>query len=144
MSKPIQSWAGLPDHYKRQAAPEMLAGKGWYYFGGLVQHPGADELRRWVDSAPQTPQAGVDSAGSIRAAEAGINARIAHTREGISSDIAHPRTREGKRQAVDSALTANPDASNRELARRLNLSHTFIALRRRKAGNVAGADVEKC
>jgi hypothetical protein len=43
-----QSWAGLPDHIKRQAAPDMLAGKGWYHFGRLIEHPGADELRRWA------------------------------------------------------------------------------------------------
>lgn len=121
----IQSWAGLPDDIKRQAAPDMLAGKGWYWVMRLVEDPGADELRRWAGIAPQSPQVGAESVTSITAAEPGINARIA-------------RTREGKRQAVDSALTANPEASNREIARSTGTTHPFVALRRRLRGNVTG------
>lgn len=117
----------LPDSQKPGAAKSLLAGaRDWMFFGDLVEPPGEDELRRWAGLAPQSPQAGVDNAGSNTAAEGGI-----------SVDIAHPRTREGKRQAVDSALTATPDASNREIARKLGVSHTFISMRRRKAGNVA-------
>lgn len=147
-----QSWAGLPDHHKRQAARDMLAGeKNWQFYGCVVERPDDDTLRRWAGLAPQSPQAGAESVTSIRAAEPGISQRIAHTREGISSDIAHARedagkpisvsiarthAREGKRQAVDSALTANPDASNREIARITGTTHPFVALRRRLRGNV--------
>lgn len=124
-----QSWAGVPDDIKRQAAPDMLAGKTWMHWGRRIEHPGADELRKWAGLAPQSAQAGAEVAGSIGTAEPNISERM---------------TREGKRQAVDSALAAHPAMSNRELARKLGVSHAFIALRRRKVGNVAGADVGKC
>lgn len=125
-------FSSLPDSRKPEAAKSLLAGEGWYFFGDLVQHPGADELRRWAGNDAQSPQAGAEGAGSIR------------TEGGISVDIAHPRTRDGKRLAVDSALAAHPDASNRELARITGTTHPFVAQRRRKAGNVTVADVEKC
>lgn len=113
-----QSWAGLPDHLKRQAAPDMLAGKAWMYFGNWIEHPGADELRRWVVIAPQSPQAG---------------AAVANTRP------RKPTTRQEKRDAVDLALLKNAELPDREHGRILGVSHTFIAMRRRKAGNVASA-----
>lgn len=153
-----QSWAGLPDSIKRQAAPDMLAGKGWYHFGRMIEHPGADELRRWAGLAPQSPQAGATVAGSIRTAEAGVSAEIrTHARTAPENPApldqpgarqrahsANPRprkpvTRQEKREAVDLALPTNADTPDRELARLLGVSHTFIAMRRRKAGNVASA-----
>lgn len=121
-----QSWAGLPDDIKRQAAPDMLAGKGWYWVMRLVENPGADELRKWAGLAPQSPQAGADVAGSITAAE-----------PNISPNKGEPMTRQQKRDAVNQALSSDVTISDRELARKLGVSHTFIALRRRKAGNVA-------
>jgi hypothetical protein len=127
-----QSWAGLPDHIKRQAAPDMQDGKGWYYFGKKVEHPGADELRRWAGIAPQSPQEGAKVAGSITAAERGFLL------------ASRTRTREGKRQAVDAALGEHPDASNRKIARITSTTHPFVALRRRMGGNITGADAEKC
>lgn len=123
-----QSWAGLPDHTKRQAAPDMLAGKDWMYFGNRIEHPGADELRRWAGLAPQSPQAGAEVAGSITAAE-----------PNISRQKGEPMTRQQKRDAVDEALLAFVSVPDRELARRLGVSHTFVSLRRRKAGNIAGS-----
>ena len=142
-----QPWAGLPDHIKRQAAPDMLAGKTWMYYGNRIEHPGADELRRWVEIAPQSPQAGAESVTSIRAAEPGISQRIARkrTREGKRgferdkrAREEKPMTRHQKRDAVDRALLANVGISVREIARKLGVSHTFIAMRLRKGGNVAG------
>ncbi len=119
-----QCWAGLPDHIKRQAAPDMLAGKDWHHFGRKIEHPGADELRQWAGLAPQSPQAGAVVAGSITAAEPGRG---------------KPITQQQKRDAVDLALSRNIKVTDRELARKLGVSHTFIALRRRKVGNVAGS-----
>ena len=126
-----QSWAGLPDHIKRQAAPDMLAGKTWMYWGNIVENPGADELQRWVEIAPQLPQEGEGVAGSVRTAKPNISRRIACAREGKTMN------RQQKRDAVDRALLGNVGISDREIARTLGVSHTFIALRRRKAGNVA-------
>jgi hypothetical protein len=31
MSNQIQSWTGLPEHVKRQAAPDMLPAVEWHY-----------------------------------------------------------------------------------------------------------------
>jgi hypothetical protein len=44
----IQSWSGLPEHIKRQAAPEMLRGVEWHFWGLPVMNPGEEELLRWV------------------------------------------------------------------------------------------------
>ncbi len=174
-----QSWAGLPDHIKRQAAPDMLAGGGWYHHGRLIEHPGGDELRRWAGIAPQSPQAGAEVAGSIEATEAGVFGQIRapartapqntamiagdvvpapgqpEARHGAHSANPRPRnfdtdtrpragkpmTRQEKRDAVDLSLSENGSPPDRERARLLGVSHTFVALRRRAAGNVAGADV---
>lgn len=48
MNPSIQSWALLPDHIKKQAAPEMLAGAAWSYFGKPVERPRDSELTRWI------------------------------------------------------------------------------------------------
>jgi hypothetical protein len=48
MNTPLQSWASLPDHIKQQAAPEMLAGVAWGYFGKPVERPRDSELTRWI------------------------------------------------------------------------------------------------
>ncbi len=43
-----QPWAPLPETIKREAAPEMLAGKTWMFYGRKIENPGAAELRRWL------------------------------------------------------------------------------------------------
>jgi hypothetical protein len=48
MNPSTQSWASLPDSIKRQAAPEMLAGAVWSYFGRPVERPRDSELTRWL------------------------------------------------------------------------------------------------
>jgi hypothetical protein len=48
MNPSIQSWASLPDHLKSRAAPEMLAGVAWSYFGKPVERPRDSELTRWI------------------------------------------------------------------------------------------------
>jgi hypothetical protein len=35
----IQSWSGLPEHIKRQAAPAMLRGVEWQFYGVPVANP---------------------------------------------------------------------------------------------------------
>jgi len=136
-----QSWAGLPDSIKRQAAPDMLAGKDWYHFGNRIENPGADELRRWAGVAPQSPQAGAEVAGSIAPSPGQPEARQrAHS---ANLRPRKPVTRQEKREAVDLAIFKNPDLPDRELARLLGVSHTFVAMRRRKAGNVASESHEE-
>ncbi len=146
-----QRWAGLPDSIKRQAAPDMLAGGGWYHHGRLIEHPGADELRRWAgngsspEEIPKPSHAPARTAPQEPAPVAG-NTMMApgqpEARQRAHSANPHPRkptTRQEKRDAVDRALPTNADTPDRELARLLGVSHTFIAMRRRKAGNVASA-----
>lgn len=48
MTDTLQPWAPLPETIKREAAPEMLAGKSWVHFGRPVEHPGDRELGRWL------------------------------------------------------------------------------------------------
>ena len=48
MTPTIQTWDSLPDHIKQQAAPEMLSGATWSYFGKPVERPRDSELTRWI------------------------------------------------------------------------------------------------
>lgn len=48
MTPTTQTWDSLPDHIKQQAAPEMLAGVAWSYFGKPVERPRDSELTRWI------------------------------------------------------------------------------------------------
>ena len=48
MTPTIQTWDSLPDHIKQQAAPELLAGAAWSYFGKPVERPRDSELTRWI------------------------------------------------------------------------------------------------
>ena len=132
-----QSWSGVPDHIKRQAAPDMLAGKVWMYYGNRIEHPGADELRQWAGVVSASPQNPPTIAGNVTPASGQPEARPrAH---GANPSPRRLMTRQQKRHAVDEALLKNAEIPDRELARKLGVSHTFIALRRRKAGNVAGS-----
>jgi hypothetical protein len=46
MNPSIQSWASLPDRIKQQAAPEMLVGAVWHYYGRPVERPSDAVLTR--------------------------------------------------------------------------------------------------
>lgn len=48
MTPTIQTWASLPDHIKQQAAPELISGVAWSYFGKPVERPRDSELTRWI------------------------------------------------------------------------------------------------
>jgi hypothetical protein len=100
----------LPDSIKPEAAAAMIAGKTWFHWGNQAEHPGDDELKRWIP-AP---------AGNVATGE---ELRIV--------DATSPRlTQKQKRSAVDTALKAHPQATNREIARLTATSHTFVAIRR--------------
>jgi len=130
-----QSWAGLPDHIKRQAAPDMLAGKDWCCYGCKIEHPGADELRRWAGITSALPQMPAIVAGNVTPAS--DRPEVRQRAHSARDTIPKPMTRQEKRQAVDIALRKNDNVSDRELSRLLGVSHTFIANRRRMLGNVA-------
>ena len=105
----------LPDSIKPEAAAAMLAGKIWFHWGKQAEHPGDDELKRWIP-AP---------AGNV-ATDAGLR---------IVDPPAHRMTRKQKRSAVDTALKARPKATNREIARHTATSHTFVSARREATAN---------
>lgn len=138
------SFQKLPDHLKPQAAPEILAGRDWYHWGEQVEHPGDDELKRWIpDASGFVAIRGSESAtngnefvsicGTDSAAPAGNkssgallrNADISRKRESV------PHAK--KRFLADCLIAAKPNLSNRELARVAGVSHTYIANRRRIA-----------
>lgn len=48
MKTELQPWGSLPDTIKAQAAPDMLEGKTWQYYGRPVERPSNAELRRWL------------------------------------------------------------------------------------------------
>ncbi len=64
-----QPWAPLPESVKRAAAPDMLAGKVWAYFGRKVQSPGPRELRRWLPAPePAAYRSNADKREAVMAA----------------------------------------------------------------------------
>jgi hypothetical protein len=107
MTTPFQK---LPDTIKPEAAAAMLAGKAWFHWGNQTEHPGDEELNRWI-TAP---------AGNVAT---GTGFRIVEKPP-------QRMTREQKRSAVDAALKAHPQATNREIARLTSTSHTFVSIRR--------------
>jgi|GEM_PF-1667043 len=138
----------LPDHLKPQAAPDILAGKTWFYYGNLVESPGADELRRWIPNArgfvaicgSESATNGNDfvsicetesaaPAGNKSSGAMFKNADISRNRESV------PHAK--KRILADALIAMKSNLSNRELARVAGVSHTYIANRRKiaRSGN---------
>lgn len=120
MSNQTQSWAGLPEHMKRQAASEMLRGVQWHYYGRPVENPGEEELRRWIAPA---------------AAATPFRSKPARARKD------KPRRRfstQEKRQVVKAALLKHPKASNRAIAAMTGTTHPFVARIRRMMETVTG------
>jgi hypothetical protein len=100
----------LPDSIKPEAAAAMIEGKIWMHWGQETEHPGNDELSRWIPA----PAGNVATSEGLRIVDA----------------LAPRMTRKQKRKAVDDALEANPKATNREIARLTATSHTFVGIRR--------------
>ena len=110
MTIPFQK---LPDSIKPEAAAALLAGKTWFHWGNQAEHPGDDDIKRWIPA----------SVGNVATGE---GLRIV--------DATSPRmTQKQKRSAVDTALKAHPQVTNREIARLTATSHTFVAIRREAA-----------
>ena len=139
----------LPDHLKPKAAPEILGGRDWYYYGSRVETLGEEELKRWIpasdfvaicgeDSDPNPKGfvgiCGTDSAtsrapasGNDSTSEMLKNVKVCKYPEGGIQRL--------KRKRADILLAARPDLSDRELARLAGVSHTYISKRRRLATN---------
>ena len=125
----------LPNSTKPEAAAAMLAGRDWYHWGEQVEHPGDDELKRWIPASAGNGIAGIcgtDSAAPAGNKSSGAmikNADVLRNRESV------PHAK--KRILADALIAAKPNLSNRELARVAGVSHTYIANRRRiaRSGN---------
>ena len=112
MTTPFQK---LPATIKPEAAAAMLAGKTWFHWGEQVEHPGDDELNRWITAHNGNVATGTEFR--------------------IVEKTTQRMTREQKRSAVDAALKAHPQATNREIARLTATSHTFVSIRRGATAN---------
>jgi hypothetical protein len=138
MTIPFQK---LPDSTKTEAAAALLAGKIWFDWGRETEHPGDDELKRWIPASAGNGFAGIcgtDSATS-RAPASGNDST-----SGMMKNVKVCKYPEGgiqrlKRKRADILLAARPDLSDRELARLAGVSHTYIARRRRVATNAPTA-----
>jgi hypothetical protein len=136
----IQSWSGLPEHIKRQAAPEMLRGVEWHFYGVPVANPGKAELLHWLPHSGQQVNQLLErgSRGNlVQKASTGPEKRQIPTP--ISARISPPtvyRSNRDKGRDVEAALRANPARSNREIARETGTSHPFVAKLRRKLESV--------
>ena len=128
MTIPFQK---LPDSIKPEAAASMIAGKTWFHWGNQADHPGDDELKRWIPAPSGNGFAGIcgtDSASPAGNKSSGAmmkNADISRNRQSV------PHAK--KRFLADCLIAAKPKLSNRELARVAGVSHTYIANRRRIA-----------
>ena len=121
----------LPDSIKPEAAAALLAGKTWFHWGNQSEHPGDDELNRWIPAPSGNGFAGIcgtDSASPAGNKSSGAmmkNADISRNRQSV------PHAK--KRFLADCLIASKPKLSNRELARVAGVSHTFISIRRRIA-----------
>lgn len=113
-------FTNLPESMRPEAARSMLAGGTWMYWGEVVAETDRGLLEFWAAQAPTPAQEAPSVADKV-------------------STPAPKLTNAAKRAAVDSELRGNPDRGDRELARSLGVSHTYISKRRRViTGNVAG------
>ena len=121
----------LPDSIKPEAAAAMIAGKTWFHWGNQADHPGDDELNRWIPAPAGNGFVGI--CGTDSASPAGNKSSGAMLRnDDISRKLATvPHAK--KRFLADCLIAAKPKLSNRELARVAGVSHTYIANRRRIA-----------
>ena len=125
----------LPDCIKPEAAAAMIAGKTWFHWGNQAEHPGDDELKRWIPATAGNGFAGIcgtDSASPAGNKSSGAMLRNAEISRKLAA-VPHAK----KQFLADCLIAAKPNLSNRQLARVAGVSHTYIANRRRitKGGN---------
>ncbi len=128
MTIPFQK---LPDSIKPEAAAALLAGKTWFHWGNQTEHPGDDELNRWIPASAGNGFAVIcetDSASPAGNKSSGAMMKNADVSRKLAA-VPHAK----KRFLADCLIAAKPKLSNRELARVAGVSHTYIANRRRIA-----------
>jgi hypothetical protein len=140
MMRAIQSWSGLPEHIKRQAAPEMLRGVEWHFYGVPVANPGKEELLRWVTDSvrPLLELLEGGNRGNLvqKTSTASEKRQIASPTLAEAPAAAVYRSNRDKGRDVEAALRADPAKSNREIARETGTTHPFVAKRRRKLESI--------
>jgi hypothetical protein len=125
-----QSWHGLPEHIKRQAAPDMLRGVQWQFWGVPVMNPGEEELLRWVPYSGQRV---------MELLEKGNRGNLVQRTRAALEKPQTPtlyRSNRDKGRDVEAALRADPAKSNRAIARETGTTHPFVAKLRRKLESV--------
>ena len=134
----FQSWSGLPDFIKRQAAPDMLRGMQWYFYGMPVVNPGQEELLRWVpDSVRQFLRLPRNQGNLVH--ERIITPEKQQILTAAPAKTPPPavyRSNRNKLRDVEAALRANPAESNRAIAAMTGTTHPFVAKTRRKLESV--------
>ncbi|MFM8831945.1 MAG: hypothetical protein ACKOHM_13190 [Spartobacteria bacterium] len=128
MNIPFQK---LPDSTKPEAAAAMLAGKTWFHWGEQVEHPGDDELKRWIPSPAGNGFVGI--CGRDSAVPAGNKSSGAMFKNADVSRNREPVPHAKKRILADALIAMKPNLSNRQLARVAGVSHTYISNRRKIA-----------
>jgi hypothetical protein len=131
MTIPFQK---LPDSIKPEAAAALLAGKTWFHWGRETEHPGDEELCRWILPGEFVGICGTDSA-TFRATASGNDSTSGMMKNVEVCKYPEASIQRLKRKRADILLAARADLSNRELARLAGVSHTYIAKRRRVATN---------
>jgi hypothetical protein len=136
----IQSWSGLPEHIKRQAAREMLRGVEWHFYGIPVANPGKAELLRWLSAPIQQTLALLKGTNQGKETSAAPERRkIATPTLAKTAPPTVYRSNRDKGRDVEAALRANPAKSNREIARETATTHPLVAKRRRKLESVTAS-----
>jgi hypothetical protein len=121
----------LPDSIKPEAAVALLEGRAWFDWGRETEHPGDDELKRWIPAPAGNGFVGICETDS--ATPAGNKSSGAMMKNADISRKLAAVTHAKKRFLADCLIAAKPKLSNRELARVAGVSHTHIANRRRIA-----------
>jgi hypothetical protein len=138
MTIPFQK---LPDSIKPEAAVALLEGRAWFDWGRETEHPGDDELKRWIPASAGNGFAGIcgtDSATS-RAPASGNDSTSGMMKNADVCKYPEGGIQRLKRKRADILLAARPELSDRELARLAGVSHTFISRRRLLATNAPTA-----
>lgn len=85
-----QPWHTLPDSIKRQAAPDLVAGKTWIHWGKVVEVPCLQELCLWLPAKSVAER--YSNADKLHAVRMALAARPASSNRQVARDTGttHP------------------------------------------------------